>query len=195
MKTLLKNLSIILFLAGMHSAHAQSIGAAAPAGEKVIYSVALDAGSATGNFNDSHRYSLGGSLQADIPLVKNLYATVNAGYQNFFGRSNINGTMLSASDLHLLPVKAGIKVFPFSILYIQGEAGAAFALNKSDLNYEKSAAFIFAPQVGLQLPVGGSNNYLDLGFRYENSTRFTSNIDRSKLNYVGLRLAYAFSSK
>src|SRR4051812_46466586 len=119
MKTLLKNLSIILFFAGLHSANAQSNGTSAPVAEKIIYSVALDAGSATGNFNDSHRYSLGGSLQADIPIAKNVYATVNAGYQNFFGRSNINGTTLSASDLHLVPVKAGIKVFPFNILYIQ----------------------------------------------------------------------------
>ena len=76
-------------------------------------------------------------------------------------------------------------------LVIQGEAGAAFALNKSDVGFDKSAAFIWAPQVGYQFNIGG-NNYIDAGVRYQGSTDFVSGNSNSQVNFVGLRVAYGF---
>jgi hypothetical protein len=43
-----------------------------------------------------------------------------------------------------------------SNIYVQGEAGAGFLLNKKDLGYTKSTAFIYAPQVGVLLPLNAS---------------------------------------
>ena len=94
----------------------------------------------------------------------------------------------------MIPVKAGLKFFPIKDFYIQGEAGAAFALNKSDVGFDKSAAFIYAPQIGYQFPVGGTS-FIDAGVRYEGSTKFVSSADDSQVHFFALRLAYAFGAK
>ena len=155
----------------------------------------MDAGLPTGNLSNAYNWNLGGSVQADIPVVQNqLFVTVNAGYNNIFGKNNIDGTGLDATNIQLLPVKAGLKYFPVNHLYVQGEAGAAFSLNKSDLGFDNSAAFIYAPQVGYQFPIG-AKSFLDAGVRYEGSTKFNSTISDSKVNFVALRVAYAFGTK
>jgi len=161
----------------------------------VILSVGVDGGIPTGNLSNSYNWNLGGSVQADIPVIQHqLFVTVNAGYNNIFGKKNLNGTGLDATNIQLLPVKAGLKFFPVSHFYIQGEAGAAFALNKADLGFDNSATFLYAPQIGYQFALGGKS-YLDAGVRYEATTKFNSNIDDSKVNFFGLRVAYAFDTK
>jgi hypothetical protein len=161
----------------------------------IVLSVGVDAGIPTGNLNNSYNWNIGGSVQADIPVIPHqLFVTVNAGYNSIQGKNNIGGTGLDATNIQLLPVKAGLKFFPISHVYIQGEAGAAFLLNKSDLNDDKSTAFVYAPQVGVQFPLGGKS-YIDAGVRYEATTKFNSAIDDSKVNFIGLRVAYAFDTK
>jgi len=162
----------------------------------IVLSVGVDAGIPTGNLNNSYNWNIGGSVQADIPVIPHqLFVTVNAGYNSIQGKKNIGGvTGLDATNIQLLPVKAGLKFFPINHFYIQGEAGAAFLLNKSDLNDDKSTAFVYAPQVGVQFPLGGKS-YIDAGVRYEATTKFNSAIDDSKVNFIGLRVAYAFDTK
>lgn len=154
----------------------------------IVYSIGIESGISTGDFNHSHKWNLGGSFQADFPVLKGLYVTANAGYNNFFGKDN-------ATDVSLIPVKAGLKYFPVSIFYVQGDAGAAFATNKSDVGFDKTAAFIYAPQVGVKLPLGGSNSFIDAGVRYERSAKFASAAENSKVNFFGLRVAYALATK
>jgi len=158
----------------------------------VRFSIGVDAGIPTGKLSDSYNWNLGGSVQADIPVVSNqLFVTVNAGYDNVFGKKDLDGTGLAATNIQLLPVKAGLKFFPVSNFYIQGDAGVAFSLNKTDVGFNKSEAFIYAPQIGYQFQLGG-NNYIDAGVRYEASSKFVSNNDDSKVQFVGLRVAYGF---
>jgi hypothetical protein len=161
----------------------------------VIFSVGVEPGIPTGKLHDDYKFSIGGSVQADIPVIPNfLFATVNAGYTNIIGRNNVDGTGYDATNIQLLPVKAGLKVFPVKYFYLQGEAGAAFALNKSDLGFDKTAAFLYSPQIGIELPTIGKS-YFDAGVFYQGTTKFNSAIENSKVNYVGLRLAYAFGTK
>jgi hypothetical protein len=162
----------------------------------IVLSVGVDAGIPTGKLNDSYNWNIGGSVQADIPVIPHqLFVTVNAGYNSFQSKNNIGGVQgLDAANIQLLPVKAGLKYFPVSHFYIQGDAGAAFALNKSDVGFDKSAAFVYDPQVGVQFPLGGKS-YIDAGVRYEATTKFISTIDDSKVNFIGLRVAYAFDTK
>jgi len=149
-------------------------------------SIGADAGIPTGNLSDNFNWSLGGSAQAELPVASNLSVTLNAGYNNVFAKT-VNG--FKGDDLELLPVKAGLKFFPVDKFYIQGEAGAAFLLNKNKGANTKSAAFAYAPQVGVLLPVG--SNYIDAGVRYEGTSKFSS-ADGSTVNFVALRLAYSF---
>ena len=90
-----------------------------------------------------------------------------------------------------MPVKAGLKYFAVDNFYVQGEAGAAFVLNKTKIGADNSAAFIYAPQIGYQFALGGSS-FLDAGVRYEASTKLNSNVNDSKVNFVALRVAYGF---
>ena len=195
MKTTFKISALVLAFAGFAlGAKAQTTStstAKTTTSSGVILSVGVDAGIPTGNLNNSYNWNLGGSVQADIPVIQNkLFVTANAGYNNIFGKNNIGGTGLDATNIQLLPVKAGLKYFPVSHFYIQGEAGAAFLLNKSDLGDNKSAAFVYAPQVGVQFPLSG-RSYLDAGVRYESTANFSS-VNNDKVNFIGLRLAYAF---
>jgi hypothetical protein len=159
----------------------------------IRYSIGVDAGIPTGTFKDAFKWNLGGSVQADIPIASQLFVTVNAGYNNVFGKKNVGGVATAdVANLQLLPVKAGLKFFPVANFYIQGEAGAAFLLNKSDFFNDKSVAFVYAPQIGVQFPVSASGNFIDAGIRYEGTTKYSSAFDNSKVNFVGLRLAYGF---
>ena len=199
MKSTLKFSALVVAFAGFAlGAKAQTTSSTASkstSSNGVILSVGVDAGIPTGKLNDSYNWNLGGSVQADIPVIQHqLFVTVNAGYNNFFGKNNVAGTGLDATNIQLLPVKAGLKFFPVSNFYVQGEAGAAFSLNKSELGFDNSAAFVYAPQVGVQFPLGGKS-YIDAGVRYEATTKFNSNVDNSKVNFVGLRVAYAFATK
>jgi hypothetical protein len=158
----------------------------------VVLSVGVDAGLPTGNLSNGYNWNIGGSVQADIPVVpQQLFVTVNAGFNDLQGKTNAYGLGVTAPDIQLLPVKAGLKWFPVSHFYIQGEAGAAFALNKSSVGYDNTAAFIYAPQIGYQFPLGGKN-YIDAGVRYEGSTDFSSDNSATQVHFVALRLAYAF---
>lgn len=149
-------------------------------------SAGVESGLPVGKLNDNYNWNFGGSIQADFPIINNeLYATLNTGFNNIYG-DNIT----KAADIQLIPVKAGLKYFPVKNFYIQGEAGAAFIANKSDLNVTKSAAFVYAPQVGVLFNVGGKN-YIDAGVRYESNSKFYTN--GSSNNFVGLRIAYAFN--
>jgi hypothetical protein len=198
MKTTFKISAILLaFTALTYTAKAQTSAPATTSSSgnsnAVRFSIGVDGGIPTGKLSDSYNFSIGGSLQADIPVVPNLFVTINAGYNSIQGKNNvnINGVNFSPANIQLLPAKAGLKYFLVPNFYIQGEAGAAFLLNKSDLNDDKSAAFIYAPQIGYQFHVGG-NSYIDAGVRYEASTKFNSQVSDSKVNFFGLRVAYGF---
>lgn len=160
----------------------------------IRYSIGVDAGIPLGDFKDNYKWNLGGSVQADIPVLSNqLFVTVNAGYNNIFGKNDVvvGNTTVSPTDFHLIPVKAGLKYFPISNFYVQGEAGAAFLLNKSDVGANKSTAFVYAPQIGVQFPVSASS-FIDAGIRYEATTKYATGVDASKVNFIGLRVAYGF---
>jgi hypothetical protein len=136
-------------------------------------SIGADAGIPVGSLKDNYNWNLGGSIQGDFPIIKDqLYATVNGGYDNFYAKNSS-----SLNDIHMIPVKGGLKYFPLTFLYVQGEAGASFITNKKSLGYDKSAVF--------------GKNYVDAGFRFEGNTKF---YDGGKTNnFLALRVAYAFN--
>jgi hypothetical protein len=194
MKTTLKITTLVLALAGFTlSAKAQTNPTSTKTTASGIrYSIGVDGAIPTGKLADTHNWSIGGSLQVDIPVASQLFVTVNAGYNNIFGKDiTLGTTTVTATDIRLLPAKAGLKYFPVQNFYIQGEAGAAFVLNKTKLGADNSTAFIYAPQIGYQFALSG-NNYIDAGVRYEASTKLVSNNNDSKINFVGLRVAYGF---
>ncbi|MDE1191161.1 MAG: hypothetical protein PW786_03355 [Arachidicoccus sp.] len=160
----------------------------------IILGVGPQANLPLGSFKDAYKWSIGGSVQADFPIVKNdLYVVVNAGFNNFFGKDNniVTATGSYSKDLQTLPVQAGLKYyFPTTNLYIQGTAGASFILDKSDVLASKSASFIYTPQIGYLFKLS-KNNYLDVAVDFQGSSKI---YDAGKsYNSLGLRVAYDFS--
>jgi hypothetical protein len=201
MKNLFKISALALAFAGLSfGAKAQTSTPTTPSTSTtttksgIRYSIGVDAGIPLGDFKDNYKWNLGGSVQADIPVLSNkLFVTVNAGYNNIFGKNDVTvgGTTVSPTDFHLIPVKAGLKFFPIDNFYVQGEAGAAFLLNKSDIGANKSTAFVYAPQIGVQFPVSASS-FIDAGVRYEATTKYITGVNASKVNFIGIRVAYGF---
>jgi hypothetical protein len=199
MKSLKISALVLALAAFTFGAKAQTKSTTTPTGPRL--SIGADAGIPTGGLSDGYNWNLGGSAQVELPIANQLFLTVNAGYNNIFGKKNVTiatvtGTTTTTikgdvQNIQLLPVKAGLKFFPVNNFYVQAEGGAGFLLNKKDLGYTKSTAFIYAPQVGVLLPLTASTN-LDLGVRYEGSTKYTS-ADGSTLNFVALRVAYSFN--
>jgi len=193
MKTSFKFLSLLIGLATLSlSARAQnSTSYTTPGG--LMVSAGLESGISLGKFKDNYRWMFGGSVQADLPVFKRTYISVNAGYDNYFGKNHVssNEQEFTGTDIHLLPVMAGLKTFWIKGFYTEGLSGAGFDLNKSSLGYSKTATFIYVQQIGYQFSLGGSNA-IDAGVRYEGSARLSQTDDKSKISSLGLRVAYTF---
>ncbi|MFA6245933.1 MAG: hypothetical protein WC615_03260 [Mucilaginibacter sp.] len=195
MKRSLKIAALVLAFAGLSvAAKAQTTTSTSTTTKDGIrYSIGVEAGIPVSNLKNTHTWNLGGSVQADIPVASQLFVTVNAGYNNIFGKKDYAGVAgADVPNMQLIPVKAGLKYFVVPNFYVQGEAGAAFLLNKNDLGFNKSTAFVYAPQVGVQFPVSASGNFIDAGVRYEATTKYRTGIDDSKVSFLGLRVAYGF---
>jgi hypothetical protein len=154
-------------------------------GSGIRLSIGADGGIPVGSLNNTYNWSFGGSIQGDFPIIKDqFYASLNAGYNTIFARNQYN-----LSDIHLIPVKAGLKYFIVKQVYIQGEAGVSFLTDKNSLHADKTAAFVYAPQAGVLLNLGGKN-YIDAGFRFESNQKFFDGGNTN--NFLALRIAYAF---
>ncbi|HEY0299134.1 MAG TPA: hypothetical protein VGB84_07935 [Arachidicoccus sp.] len=185
-------LSFGLLLGIIFRSNAQSASASR---SNFTLGVGPEAGLPLGDFKDAFKWSLGGSVQADFAIVKkDLYVVVNAGFDNFFGKDNnfisADGKTTSSKDLRIIPAQAGLKYyFPTTNLYIQGTAGAGFLTNKNDIEADKSASFIYSPQIGYLFALA-KKNYLDVGVKFQGNSKI---YDAGKsYNYLGLRVAYNF---
>lgn len=146
-------------------------------------SIGVDGALPVGSFSDGYDWMLGISAQAEFPLLSDkLYVTVNSGYDYFFGSNNV-------PNIHLIPVKGGLKYFLAGDFYLQGEAGVSFLANKKHLKTEKSGAFVYAPQVGYLFRL--RRNFIDVGARFESNSEFSDGGDHN--NFIGLRVAYSFA--
>lgn len=131
--------------------------------------VGINAGIPT---NDAYSFAIGGDLRLQKDFSSNVSGILSAGYTNFSLKDNVLG-----SDLSLVPVKAGAKIFFAENAYFSGEVGAGFQTNGA-----KQTAFLWAPGIGY-----GFDNGLDLGLRYEGAE-----FKGGSVGQVALRVAYGF---
>ncbi|BFG71193.1 hypothetical protein KACHI17_20740 [Sediminibacterium sp. KACHI17] len=150
-------------------------------------SFGVDAGIPSGGFGRTAKWNLGGSVQADLNIAKNvLYLTANAGFNYTYAERGTKG------DISMIPVKAGLKFMPVNFFYIQAEAGTSFVTNAKDIDADRSVLFTYAPQTGFLIPLG-KGNFIDAGIRYESNSRLYKSSSRP--DFWGLRIAYAFNLK
>lgn len=183
-----------LLVSAAFSTQAQTSAMATPAGpandsKEFRLSVGPDFGLPISDLSRGYNWSAGGFIQADIPVIQNLYVTVNAGYRGIFSKSGGELSGSNGQDLQTIPLKAGLKYFFVgNLLYVQGQAGATILANKSNALADKSAGFTYSPQVGVLIKLA-HKNYLDAGFYWESTQSFWNN-GSGTVNMLGLRLAY-----
>jgi hypothetical protein len=103
------------------------------------------------NINPGLSNTYGNSLAfgADVSLHKylldNLETTFSGGY-----------TYLRSREASLIPIKAGLRLYPGSSFYIGGEGGVA--IKPDNMNIE----FVYAPIIGINL-----NDKFDIGAKYD----------------------------
>lgn len=142
-----------------------------------------------GDLSDRYNWSLGGSVEVEYSANNRFRLTFNTGYFNLF--ANNSGYALDdkryGKDLNILPVAFGLKYFLAGPLFIQGEAGASFLLNKADGGYDRTPVFTYSPQIGYRFDLG-NEQFMYVGIKWIGSAKYT---DNGTANHIlGLRVAY-----
>ena len=151
-------------------------------------SVGPEFGLPIGNVSGAYSWTFGGSIQADIPIVDNLYAVVNFAYDDAYVKTNA-GENFPSRNLQLITPKGGLKYFVFdNLIYVQGTAGVTILGNHADAHADKTSGFAYSPQVGVLLKLA-PKNYIDAGFYFQQAQSFWNN-GGGNVSTLGLRLAY-----
>jgi hypothetical protein len=152
-------------------------------------SVGPEIGLPIGNLSNAYSWIFGGSIQADIPIVNNLYAVVNFAYDDAYVKTN-PGADFPGRNLQLITPKGGLKYFVFdNLIYVQGTAGVTILGNHADAGADKTSGFAYSPQVGVLLKLA-PRNYLDAGFYFQQAQSFWNN-GGGNVSTLGLRVAYS----
>jgi hypothetical protein len=154
--------------------------------DKFRFGVGVEGGLVTGSAHDFSNAEIGGTARLQYGVSNNLAITLTSGYYNFFGKSE-PGTDLKYQSLGMVPIKAGIKYFYTSNLYLGAEVGAGietktFLPQGDNENFaNKDTKLILSPALGY------ATKHWDVGVRYENYSGQSNNY-----GLVALRLAYGF---
>jgi hypothetical protein len=168
-------------------------GARAQFARKVQFSIGPDIGKTTGTLANTHSAMFGGAVQVGLPLNKKLYFTIASGYNYFLGkRQSIaqppNIPQVNYIGVKSLPAKLGLKYYLSPLWFAQGEVGAAFFSGTPRSSYEPGTAYVYSPQVGVELPAGRQHFIVSL--RYQSTVPMANKA--IKISFLGLHAGFAF---
>ena len=156
-------------------------------GTGIKYSIGAETGLAVNYLAKNYESLIGLSFQVDFPILDDeLFATVNTGFNNVFVRSS---SLDLEDDMHVLPLKTGLRYFYRKSLYAQADVGVSFLLNKVTCEEGRKNAFVFAPQVGAILPIN-RRHAIDISLRFESTGKFYACDTQN--NFIALRVAWSF---
>ncbi|MDR6340982.1 hypothetical protein HNQ91_004055 [Filimonas zeae] len=159
MKKLLKPLcALVIVLFAAVAANAQS--------NALRLGIGLNAGMGT---QDPNPFVLGGDLRLQQGFGNSVSGILTTGYTHFSKKDGV-------PSIGMIPLKAGLKVFPAKNFYFNVEAGAGFGTKEGT-----GTSFVWSPALGLAFGTGW-----DISVKYEEFTKY----DYTK--QVALRLAYGF---
>ncbi|MBD1364729.1 hypothetical protein IDJ77_12990 [Mucilaginibacter sp. ZT4R22] len=160
---------------------------------KVQFSIGPDVGVVTGTLANTHTAMFGGSVQVGLPLNRRLYFTIDGGYNYFLGKRQSEAQPPNIPEVNYIgvksvPAKLGLKYYLSSIWFVQGEAGAAFFSGTPRTSYEAGTAFVYSPQIGVELPAGSHRIIASL--RYQSTLPKANNA--VKVSFLGLHAGFCF---
>jgi len=170
---------IRLFLLGLSSVLIMHSFAQTSEIPRPSLSIGVEGALPVGEFNDSHKFGIGGSAKFAFPVASNLDLTLGAGYMSYSGKEYFAG--IKRRTLNTIPIKAGVRLRAASGLYFEPQLG--YTSFKSKGEDEGAGAFTYAANIGYALSKG-----VDLGVRYEAFSK-----DEITYPFIGARLAYSFS--
>lgn len=176
-KLLVTTLIVLAFFT-CSNVNAQSISKS-----KFRFGIGVDGLLPVGSMHDAVNFGLGITPRLQYGIASNVALTFTSGFYHFFTKPvYIPNGFLGAgekveSDLDIVPVKAGIKAFVSSNIYIGAEVGAGFEVEDGG----GPTKLIASPSIGYAC------KKWDIGVRYESFTGQGNNY-----GVLGLRVAYGF---
>lgn len=161
----------MLFAAGLFFVGASKAQYERPIGSE--FSVGITGALPVGDFSDVSSFGLGADLKYAYNFDETIAATVSAGYNNFFVKSELKDMGVD-KNIGIVPLKAGVR-FSMGGLYAEPQIGAAIGTNDG-----AETALTYAGQIGVM-----ASPNLDLSVRYEGWSK-----NDVKNGFVGLRIAY-----
>ena len=168
----------LLVFAVLGGAVLSSFAQSSSSGGSAKISVGIDAAIPNGNAATVYDAGFGVSLKYEAPIATNLYATVSAGYEAFFVKSEFKSLGLNSS-YGFIPLKAGLKYYFMEDgvgFFAEGQVGASISTQSGG-----GTAFAYAPGIGYSVDGG-----FEVGARYEAWSK------NGTFGQFALRLAYRF---
>ena len=162
--------AFLLFAAGLFFVGVSKAQYERPIGSE--FSVGVTGALPVGDFSDFSSFGLGIDAKYAYNFDEVIAATVSAGYNNFFAKSEWKD--MGGKDYGFVPLKAGVR-FSMGGFYAEPQIGAAIGTSKGS-----ETALDYAGQVGIM-----ASPNLDLSLRYEGLSK--NSVTNS---FIGLRVAY-----
>ncbi|WP_454803813.1 hypothetical protein [Mucilaginibacter phyllosphaerae] len=171
-------ITAVVLLIGTH-ANAQSFQKS-----KLRFGIGIDGLIPVGNLTNVANLGVGITPRLQLGIANNVALTFTTGYYHFFTKKVYvpvfigSNTLVSyQNDLDIIPVKAGLKAFVSSNIYIGAEIGAGFEVDNGGGNTK----LIASPAIGY------ASKKWEVGARYESFSGQHNNY-----SLIGVRLAYGF---
>ena len=134
-----------------------------------------------GTFSDSHSFGIGGELQGEYGFSEKFSGIITSGYTSFFGKSiSILGTSVKFDAVGLIPVIAGVRVYPSNNIFIGAQAGVGFLTGSGS----SETAFDYQPQIGY------NGESFQIALNYNGLSK-----SGSTLGHVGLTAIFKFGGE
>lgn len=167
-----KTVLILSFLIGSVVA----VNAQAPDGFQFGGGVRL--GLPIGDFSDSHSFGIGAELQGEYGFSEKFSGVITGGYTSFFGKSiDILGTSVKVDAVGLIPIIAGVRVYPSESVFIGAQAGLGILTGSGS----SETAFNWQPQIGYNA------EKFQIALNYNGLSK-----DGSTLSHIGLTGIFKF---
>lgn len=140
--------------------------------------IGIGASGAITDGNSPFSYGIGADLRVTWKLAPAVGITASGGYTRLVARDN---SLVPAYSY--IPAIGGVKVYPIRNMYLNGFAGAGFAVKDGS-----KTAFLFGGGTGYEW-----DNGLELGVRYEGNKQNSASVTyQSTVSQYALRLGYNF---
>ena len=131
-----------------------------------------------GDFSDTHSFGIGAEVQGEYSFSENFTGIITTGYTSFFGKTvNFGFGDVELDAVGLIPIIAGVRVYPSSNFFIGAQAGYGILTGNGD----SEGAFMYQPQVGYNA------NKFQIALNYNGLSK-----DGSTLSHIGLTAIYKF---